>query len=196
MAKETSIWYRLGYAVEAARARSPRGDGHRTAVELSEPARKALETVLALGAGSAAARVLAFWPRRHRPGPLRILRGAAAGAAAGVLTELLRTGLAGGTARISEEEVTDVLLSGAGRGLLYATVVEPRVPGPSPLQGAVYGAAEYAVSPWGGLQAVAGPVAPHTRHPALAVLFRSRDTDASLLTHLAFGVALALLYRR
>jgi hypothetical protein len=77
---------------------------------------------------------------------------------------------------------------------MYAAIVEPRVPGPSLLQGSAYGALEYALTPWGGLEELAGPAAPHRRIPALGVLLRGRGEDEELLQHLVFGVALAILY--
>jgi hypothetical protein len=53
---------------------------------------------------------------------------------------------------------------------------------------------EYALTPWGGVEELAGPAAPHRRIPALGVLLRGRGEDEELLQHLVFGVALAILY--
>jgi hypothetical protein len=86
-------------------------------------------------------------------------------------------------------------MAGAARGLLYAAVLEPRLPGTATLRGLLYGSLEFAVSPWGGLTSLLGERAPHRRIPMLRGLFDDYALgDDSYLDHLAFGVALALLY--
>lgn len=203
MKKKDDVWYRLGYALETARNRVPapaevakltKAPRKRPADDVSN---KVLDAVLAVGAGSVLTRTLSLWPGRRRPGLFRLFRAGAAGAAAGFLAELIRPVLVGEKSQVAlEEELTDILLSGAGRGMLYAAVVEPRIPGPSALQGAVYAALEYALYPWGGLEALAGNQAPHKKVPVLSVLFRGRREEELFLQHLAFGLALALLYDR
>jgi hypothetical protein len=89
-----------------------------------------------------------------------------------------------------------LLLSGAGRGLLYAAIVEPRVPGHPILRGTTYSALEYALTPWGGLEGLTGTAAPHRKIPVLSVLLQNRGEEEQFLEHLAFGIALALLYDR
>lgn len=209
MPNDQDLWYRLGYALEMARAYLPSEKEKGEAGSPGRRARMALrpargesdggipDVLLAVGAGTALNRLLALWPRSRRPGLLRLARAGAAGAAASFLTELLRPVLVGRARDRSLGEVlTDVLLSGAGRGLLYASVVEPRIPAPATLQGSAYGLLEYVLSPWGGLEEVAGSAAPHGKLPALSVLFQGREEEenADLLEHLAFGIALALLY--
>ena len=116
---------------------------------------------------------------------------------AAFLAELVRPALTGKKAETPlEEELTDILLAGAGRGLLYAALVEPRIPGPALLQGTAYGGLEYALSPWGGLSELAGSSAPQAKIPALSILLKDRGADEQLVEHVAFGVALALLYDR
>jgi hypothetical protein len=158
---------------------------------------KLLDALLTVGAGSVLTRVLSLWPSRRGPGLFRLFRAGAAGAAAAFLAELARPVLTGKKAETPlEEKLTDILLAGAGRGLLYAALVEPRIPGPPLLQGAAYGGLEYALMPWGGLGEVAGSRTPQGKIPALAVLLKDRGADEQLVEHLAFGIALALLYDR
>jgi hypothetical protein len=223
MQDKEDLWYRIGYALEAARHRLPaaaspgppairraekepgpgekarkklaatlgRAQGH----QLDQTSGKIMDAFLTVGFGTVLTRLLALWPGRRRPGLLRLFRAGAAGAAAAFLAELVRPALSGEPADGSlEEELTDILLSGAGRGLLYAAIIEPRVPGPPILQGTTYGALEYALSPWGGLEELAGSAAPHRKVPVLSVLLKNRGEEEQFLEHLAFGVALALLY--
>ncbi len=198
MKKNDDLWYRIGYALEAARHRLPaipQESLKKKPTVADQASHKVLDALLTVGAGSILTRVVSLWPGRRRPGLFSLFRAGAAGAAAALLAELIRPALSGKKAELSiEEELTDVLLSGAGRGLMYAAIVEPRIPGSPILQGSAYGALEYALTPWGGLEELAGAAAPHRRIPALGVLLRGRGEEEELLQHLAFGVALALLY--
>lgn len=223
MQKSEDVWYRVGYAMETARQRLPAvklpapeapqkkgkgaargaGAGEKIASALrkaqgrpmDEASSKILDAFLTVGAGSILTRLLSFWPGRHRPGLFRLFKAGAAGAAASFLAELIRPALSGETPdRKLEEELSEIILSGAGRGLLYAAIVEPRIPGPALLQGSTYGALEYALSPWGGLEELAGTAAPHRKIPVLSILLRNRGEEEQFLEHLAFGIALALLY--
>jgi hypothetical protein len=215
MPKNQDLWYRIGYALETTRGRLPaaRGGRHRKPAPVGEVPQRVLEgvarriladlppevldTIITVGAGTVLTRVLSLWPGRRRPGIFRLLRAGASGATASLLSELMRPVLTGKkTETALEEELADILLSGAGRGLLYAALVEPRIPGPPALQGTVYGALEYTLTPWGGLEELAGAAAPHRRIPLLSVLLRGRGEEEAFLEHLAFGVALAILYRR
>jgi len=223
MQNNEDLWYRIGYALEAARQRRPtvqvpepkgpakkdRGPTPRVkAVEkiasalrkaqsppLDEASSKILDAFLTVGAGTVLTRLLSLWPGRRRPGLFRLFRAGAAGAAASFLAEIIRPALSGEASSHSlEEDLTEILLSGAGRGLLYAAIVEPRIPRPAILQGTTYGALEYALSPWGGLEELAGAAAPHRKIPVLSVLLKNRGEEEQFLEHLAFGIALALLY--
>jgi hypothetical protein len=74
-------------------------------------------------------------------------------------------------------------------------VIEPRVPGPSALKGALFGSAEYAADAAGGLARILGAHAPQRRLPFVGRMLEEIDShDRVYLEHLAFGVALALLY--
>ena len=215
MPKKDDLWYRIGFALEAARQRIPaspapagkllkrsvkrRGKGKPT--PLDEASHKLLEAFLSVGAGTVLTRLLAFWPGRRSPGLLGLARAGAAGAAAAFLAELLRPALSGAKSQSSlpediQDDITDILLSGAGRGLLYAAIVEPRVPGHSVIQGSTYGALEWALTPWGGLEELAGSAAPHRKIPVLSLLLQGRKDEEDFLEHLVFGIALALLYER
>jgi hypothetical protein len=225
MQNNEDLWYRIGYALEALRRQVPEGTrpgaqalgvdegtrkpGTKGRGEVSHSlrlrrlppvehtSRKLLDALLAVGAGSLFARVLSAWPGRRRPGLFRLFKAGTAGAAAAFLAELVRPVISGKQPDGSlEEELTDILLSGAGRGLLFAAILEPRIPGPSLLKGTTYGALEYALSPWGGLEELAGPAAPHRKIPVLSVLLKNRANEDQFLEHVAFGVALALLYDR
>ena len=200
MHKKENLSYRLGYALETARSRLPSageaGGGERPS-PVDDVSHKVLDALLTVGAGSVLTRVLSLWPSRKGPGLFRLFRAGAAGAAAAFLAELARPVLTGrNTETALEEKLTDVLLAGAGRGLLYAALVEPRLPAPPFLKGAAYGGLEYALRPWGGLAELAGSKAPHGRIPALQLLLKDRGADEQLVEHVAFGVALALLYDR
>jgi hypothetical protein len=155
-----------------------------------------MQALLSAGAGALAAKLLGIIPSRGKPGVMGLVRAGAAGAGAALLRELLNPVLRG-EPRIAglSPRSGDALLAGAARGLLYAAMLEPRLPGPIPVQGILYGSLEYAVSPWGGLTGVLGERAPHRRIPLLNGLFTDdRLGEDSYLDHLLFGVALALFY--
>jgi hypothetical protein len=203
MPTKENLWYQVGYALETFRSRLP-APGEGQAVESGKASKEVapdvshqiLDTLLTVGAGSLLARAFSLWPSRKGPGIFRLFRAGAAGAAAAFLAELIRPSLTGRKPETApEEEVTDILLAGAGRGLLYAAMVEPRVPGHPVVQGMVYGGLEYALTPWGGLSELAGSHSPQGKIPALAVLLKDRGADEQLIEQIAFGVALALLYK-
>ncbi|NIX22339.1 MAG: hypothetical protein GWN07_21900, partial [Actinobacteria bacterium] len=50
-----------------------------------------------------------------------------------------------------DRDTAEHMLAGLGQGLIYGGVVEPRVPGPALVKGALFGSLEYAVHPLGGL---------------------------------------------
>lgn len=141
-------------------------------------------------------RALAAWSGRSAPGFVRLLRAAAAGAAAALLVDLVRPLLHDddGLPELDRDTVGH-LLAGIGEGLVYGGVVEPRVPGPALLKGALYGSVEYAVHPLGGLSGILGSHAPQRKVPFLGAVFDELDgSDRAYLEHLVFGIALALLY--
>lgn len=207
MPKKDNLWYRVGYALENVRHQLPAHPAESKRVGPTKEglpsdvshdvSNKVLDAIMTVGAGSILTRAISLWPARRGPGLIRLFRAGVAGAAAAFLAELARPALTGRKPPSSlEEQLTDVLLAGAGRGLLYAALVEPRIPGPPLLQGAAYGGLEYALSPWGGLGELVGSRTPQGKIPVLSVLLKDRGADEQLVEHIAFGVALALLYDR
>jgi len=221
MKESGNLWFRIGYALERARHEPAVGRlrgleerlTNKKAVSKDAPAARsrqrdgdaaptpgraqALDALRAAGTEAAASRILALLPARKSPGALALLRAGTAGAGAALLRELLDP-LLRGELRLARPGpgTAHTLLAGAARGLLYAGALEPRLPGPPALRGLVYGSIEYITAPMGGLSGLLGHRAPHRRIPLLAELL---DDDAlgedSYLDHVAFGVALALLYR-
>lgn len=208
MPSENDFWYRLGFAFE--RARQGSGSGARKLAPLKErrPAARgvrripapaewpAADQLLTSGAVAVAAKVLDLWEPRHKVGIRGWVKGGVAGAAAALAVEFVRPLLEGrrGLPTLDPETV-ERLVAGAAQGLVYGAVVEPRLPGPAVVKGAVYASAEFAVHPVGGLSGVLGSRAPLRRIPVVgAVLDGLAPRDRSYVEHLAFGVALALIY--
>jgi len=208
MSSEQSIWYRLGYALERARAAPPtpkrtlaslreRNGGKPAKSKKAAPDRRGgTDDLVASAAVVALGKVLEAWRPRRRSGLGSLLRAGASGAVAALLVDLLRPLLRGERGvPVFAEDTVDRLLAGAGQGLVYGAVVEPRLPGPALLKGTLYGSAEYAVHPMGGLYRVLGAEAPLRRVPGLGSLLDELDPqDRLYLEHVTFGIALALLY--
>ena len=217
MIDQDNVWYRLGYALEQARERIPHADQLRTleerqtdhkvgAARTSRPGpgllRRSLptgepwETVVTVGASALLGRVLEALPWMRKPGPVRLLRAGAAGVGAALLRELLRSRRTGERPPLPLAQlVQDAAFTGFARGLVYGSLVEPLIPGPSVVRGTAYGSLEYASSPWGGLTNLVGSRAPHRKVPFLADLLDDLEPeDDTLVDHLLFGIALATLY--
>ena len=217
MVDQDNIWYRLGYALEQARERLPRAVRSRSLEEQQadlnvgaarmprpgrgrptrgSPTNKPWETVVALGVTTLLGRVLEAMPGKRKIGAVMLLRAGAAGLGAALLRELLhslrsREGPTPPLARL----VQDAAVNGVARGLVYGSLVEPRIPGPSLVRGAAYGSLEYAAAPWGGLANLVGARAPHRKVPFLADLLDDLGPDDdTLIDHVLFGIALATLY--
>jgi len=212
MSSKQSVWYRLGFALERAR-RAP-ASGARKLVTLKDrrpPARseerprRALnplewpnaDQLVASGAVALVAKVLDAWHPRGKTGMGSLLKAGLAGAGAAAVVELVRPFLSGKAElpQLDEDSLNRILV-GAGQGILYGVVVEPRLPGAPVLKGALYASAEYALDPMGGISQLLGPHAPLRRVPVLGHLLENLDAhDRAYLEHLAFGVTLAMLYR-
>jgi hypothetical protein len=164
--------------------------------EVSPLVEKALAAAVVAGGGALVTAALRAWPPRGTPGPLRLARAGAAGAGAAVARMVIQRLLDLDGASEADADPLAPVLAGAARGLIYASVVEPRLPGPSILRGAVYGGLEFGASPWGGLEGLLDTLPPHRRVPFLASLLDARDNDPTLAGHLLFGVILASLYGR
>ena len=214
MPPKQSLWFRLGYALERARqgppaaarslaGRSLKGLAERQATPLnaegeSGPALAwpSIDDIVASGATAAVTKVLTSWKPQRKTATLRLLRAGAAGAAAALVVDVLRPLLRGepGVGPLDKDTV-DRLLAGIGQGLVYGAVVEPRVPGSTLVKGALYGTAEYAVDPVGGLSRLLGAHAPQHHLPVIGHLLEDLDPhDRAYAEHVIFGVALALLY--
>ncbi len=205
-----SLWYKVGFALE--RARQAPASGGRALASLKDRKKPAVEDrrrkipnpeswptadeLVASGAAALAGRVLDGWRPRGRGGAARLIRAGVAGATAAFVLEVVRPFLEGRIeAPTLDRALVDRLLVGAGQGLVYGSVVEPRVPGPAMMKGALYGSVEYAVDPMGGLSHLLGGHAPQGRLPVLAHLLEDLDGhDRAYVEHVAFGMALAILY--
>lgn len=153
----------------------------------------AWDGLVATAGGALVAAVLKGWRPRHDPGVATVARAAAAGAASAVLVELGRRVLQGGPG-LDVEALPKRLLSGAGRGLVFGAVAEPRLPGPALLRGLAWGGAEFLVSPLGGLPRFLLRHTPYGRIPLVrGALQQGDEGDGDLLEHLVFGIALALM---
>lgn len=206
MAGKNSIWYTLGHALERARHTPPARKGIPGLAERAtkSPDRQGQERapvptadeLVAAGAAVVVDRVLATWTGRKAPGFTRLLRAGAAGAAAALLTDLVRPLVTGRRDRpLIDADTADRMLAGAGQGLVYGSIVEPRMPGPALLKGAVYGSAEYWSDPVGGLSGLLGGHAPQRHLPVLGDVMDALDArERAYLEHLIFGIALALIY--
>jgi hypothetical protein len=208
MANEKSVWFRIGYALE--RAKHPVPSAGEKLTGLTERARgkrprrrheeegEGLSTDDLVSAGLilAAGKMLDAWRPRREAGLSGLLHAAVAGAGAALLLDLVRPLLEGRPAvGAFDGETGERLLAGAGRGLLYGAVVEPRLPGPPLLKGALFASAEYATDPAGGLSHLVGGHAPLRRLPVVGHLLHDLEAhDRTYLEHLTFGIALALLY--
>jgi hypothetical protein len=207
MASKKSIWYHIGHALERSRRapdpeRRVMGLAHRRAEpeiarerEPRQPIPSADE-LMSAGVAVVVDRVLAGWSGRKAPSFSKLLRAAAAGATAAVLVDLLRPLLnEDGAFPGMDRETADRVLAGVGQGLVYGSIVEPRVPGPALIKGAIYGSAEYATDPVGGLHGLLGAHVPQNRLPIVGDVFDVvAPHDRAFLEHLVFGITLALLY--
>lgn len=223
MSAKKSIWYHLGHALERARHAPDRGKhplvglAERTGERRPEPRVESTpernqrgfpvltdalpelpqaDELVGASIAIAVDQLLARWTGARTPSVAGLLRACAAGAAAAVLVDLVRPLLRGDEdARPLEDGVTDRLLSGVSQGLVYGGVVEPRLPGPALVKGAVYGSAEYASDPIGGLGSLLGSHTPQRRLPFVGELVdRTSPDERAYLEHLVFGIALAILY--
>ncbi|MEM7415032.1 MAG: hypothetical protein AAF389_06000 [Gemmatimonadota bacterium] len=216
MTSTKSIWFHLGHALERARHAQPRAerkvlglaerraeaedpsrDGH--GLPAQRPAQNEVPSADELVAAAIAVSVdhlLARWTGSRTPGFTKLLRACAAGATAAVLVDLVRPLLRGDrSVPILDEGTADRLIAGASQGLVYGGVVEPRLPGSSVMKGAIYGSAEYAADPVGGLGSLLGSHTPQRRLPFVGELLDGVEPDdRAYLEHLVFGIALAILY--
>lgn len=91
------------------------------------------------------------------------------------------------------EELMARLGAGVAMAAGYAALLYPRIPGPPLVRGLAFGALEIAAAPRGGLVRLATE-APGVKFPLQAMALPI-DEDAGTLSHLAFGLALGMVYR-
>ena len=165
----------------------------------------ALSGVLAGGVTTFVVSVMRRWSRTHRPSPRALARGAVAGAGAAGAVLLYRLLIArrkeeadgppGRAAHTSPGEFADELLAGAGRGLIYAALLAPYLPGPPILRGAIVGSVDYLATPLGGLFSRLQEFSPIRRVPAIFILLETGDAqDDPYLAFLVHGALMGLLY--
>lgn len=204
MASEQSIWYRLGHALERARHTVPTPQDAETALSEGDddgvtapvPHIPSSEELVSAAIALVVDKALDGWGRRSDPGITALLRAAASGALASILVDLVRPLLRDDADLPGiDAETAERMLAGLGQGLIYGGVVEPRVPGPALLKGALFGSLEYVVNPVGGLSGILGSHTPQRKIPFVGGLLDSLDgEDRAYLEHLVFGIALALIY--
>ena len=175
-------------ADDAARPAADGGDAPMSDQDMAEAARQA---ALTAGAAWLASRLL-------RPRPIRWPRVILAGAAGSLLADLVgRTQDDAAAPHLSYAASPAELLGRVSAGIAvaagYASILYPRLPGTPLLRGLAFGALEIAAAPRGGLVLLAAQ-APGVRFP-LQTLALPVDEHASPSAHLAFGLALGLLYR-
>lgn len=211
MSSDSNPWYRLGYLF--AQAREGPTQARDALSGLAERARDVVpgagregrkspfplpdtDQIVAAGLAAVAAQLLSVWRPRHSTGVGNLIRAGLTGAGAALLIELARPLLRGDAELPSLDDGTfDRIVAGVAQGLVYGAVVEPRLPGPGLLRGAVYGAAEYAAGPMGGLGRVFGKATPQGRIPVVGRALEGSDgRDRAFLEHLAFGVVIGVLY--
>lgn len=195
-------WYDLGHALERAR-RYPTRERLDDLVErlmsfgpnTDSKSTTGFDLLIDGGASVVAGKLLGALPSQERPSVGRVVQGAALGAAATLVRELAAPLLQGRLeAPALDEGLTERLISGASRGAIYAGVIDPLVPGPPALRGALFATVEYLLAPRGGLSTVAGKIAPWRRIPgAHALLKESKAGELTLVDHLVFGLALAMM---
>lgn len=181
--KKNSLASAVGDAVSRLAETLPAPDDGDRPRPVSGPVAAALAAV----AGSA----VRNWARKRRPPLTRIIHGAAAGVGAAAL---IAAGKALVGRRTPPADFVDELFAGAGRGIVYTSVLDPVLPGPPAVRGALMGTAEYLAAPWGGVFATLRSLSPVDRIPVVGALLEAGDDeDDPYLAYLLYGVALGLL---
>lgn len=214
---DQDIWYRLGYTLERLRdapkslpaletlkpgggaskkARSSDNPGGSGSDDPDDDSGNLPARLIDQGGRALGARLLSVLPSHGRARLLDLLASAVAGTAATVISEVLASLVTSKKDLSLEMDPLAVTLSGgAGRGLAYAGVIEPRLPGPAFVAGFIYGTAEYVTASWGGIPGLLGSASPHRKVPLLSDIVEADERESDpYLQHLAFGLALALLY--
>ena len=207
MPPKQNYWFHLGYALERLRSISP---GATEEVRIlkdrpspagqntSEDARTNWLPLKELATPEAVAilsKLLRTWKPRHKTALGSLVRAGAAGAVSALILDLISPAVHGSESPKLDRETGDRLLAGIRQGLLYGAVLEPKMPGPIVLKGALYGTIEYAVNPMGGLSQLLAAHDSEHPHSALENFLEEFDShNRSYTEHVIFGVILALLY--
>jgi hypothetical protein len=145
------------------------------------------------------------WSKSRRSSSRALAKGAIAGAGVAGAALLVRTFVSrpvrGGesetAARPVTGEVIDELLAGAGRGLIYAALLAPHLPGSPLLRGALAGTADYLMAPLGGLFSRLQAFSPIRRVPVISILLETGDAeDDPYLVFLIQGMLMGLICGR
>jgi len=137
------------------------------------------------------------WSAGRRPSFGRLVRGAAAGAGAAGVLYAARVFLERSEPEDDDpvREISDEILAGAGRGVLYASLLDPLLPGPPVVRGALAGTVDYFTAPIGGLFSNLQPLSPVRRVPVISILLETGDADDDdYLRFLLHGIVLGILY--
>ncbi len=212
-----SFWHSLGRSVENVISPRP-GSSTLSSAGRSRPRKRPVDRLDArdrpgdpvsgvlVGAVTALiVSVIRRWSRSNRPSPRAMAKGAVAGAGAAgaaLIYRLLLTRAGEGSLdpsrasrRGSPSELADELLAGAGRGLIYAALLDPYLGGPPIVRGAIAGTVDYLVAPLGGLFSSLQEFSPIRRVPVISVLLEAGDAeDDPYLTFLLHGAVMGLLY--
>jgi hypothetical protein len=217
---DDSVWYDLGRALghvaSAWTGKTTRGAGARSGSPAHDPRTggpsriegpvlgDAAAAAIVSTAASLALSAIRSWRGKGGVTTGGLLRGAAAGAgAAGVVFAIARlspigrrsTGRDEADAADLIDDLIDRLLAGAGRGLVYAALLDPLLPGPPIVRGALAGTADYLALPLGGLFRRLQEFSPIRRVPVISALLDAGEAeDDSYLTLLGYGLVLGLLY--
>ncbi|SVD38165.1 uncharacterized protein METZ01_LOCUS391019, partial [marine metagenome] len=204
MPPKQNYWFHLGYALERLRSISP---GATEEVRIlkdrpspagqntSEDARTNWLPLKDLATPEAVAilsKLLRTWQPRHKTALGSLVRAGAAGAVSALILDLISPAVLDSESPTLDRETGDRLLAGIRQGLLYGAVLEPKVPGPTVLKGALYGTIEYAVNPMGGLSQLLAAHDSQHPHAVLENLLEEFDShNRSYTEHVIFGVILA-----
>lgn len=206
MASHDNIWFRIGHALERARYTAPspksvppgraEGDAEEDGPVAPRHPIPSSDELMAAGVTLMVDRTLAGWGRRSDPGFGRLLWAAVAGASAALLTDLVRPLLRDDADLAAlDRDTAGHILAGIGQGLVYGGVIEPRIPGPALVKGALYGSVEFAAHPLGGLSDILGSHSPQRKIPFVGDVLDGLDgSQRAYLEHLVFGIALAIIY--
>ena len=208
MPPKQSFWFHIGYTLEQLRSISTEAaEKTRVSKDTSGDRRESvsenlrttwsslLKDIPATDIFGPISMILKHRKPTHMTSLGNLAKAGAAGALSGLIVSVLSPKARESSALTLDRETRDRVLAGIRRGLLYSTILEPKVPGPTALKGALYGTIEYAANPVGGLPQLLSTHKSPYPFSALENLLEGLDShDHSYMEHIVFGVLLALLY--